>query len=500
MLSSPWWNPRCIRRPMHPASLRCSSLKNSPYSRSSRLAIRAPRPSRCDAGVPPRAARGSGWATLAVFLAAAAPGVARAQDQPVQPVLTLSLADARARALETSHRLAEARAREAATLAGVDSRVAAEKPLVTASAGYTRTNHVLEFVVPSPTGAPRVLYPDVPDNYRTRLDVQWPIYSGGRTDALVRAARVEAGAATAETAVARADLRLEVSRVFWAVVTGSATVTVLEQAVSRADANVADARARLTAGLVPPNEVASAEAQAARQRMLLVEARNLRDVSAADLARLVGAGPGQQVEPRAALEDAVAPVAARDALASEARQQRAERKLIEQRIDLAGASRAVAEAARRPQVAVAGGVDYARPNPRIFPRADRWDESWDAGVSLTLSLWDGGRSAAEIAQASFQGEAARQRLLEFDAGLSVEVTQRSLEIASGQAAVAAADEAIRAATEARRVVGERYRAGVIAQSEVLDAELVLVQVQLDRTRALAGVRLAEARLDRALGR
>ena len=149
---------------------------------------------------------------------------------------------------------------------------------------------------------------------------------------------------------------------------------------------------------------------------------------------------------------------------------------------------------------MAGGVDYARPNPRIFPRADRWDDSWDAGVSLTLSLWDGGRAAADIAQASFQGEAARQRLLEFDAGLSVEVTQRSLEIASGQAAVAAADEAIRAATEARRVVGERYRAGVIAQSEVLDAELVLVQVQLDRTRALAGVRLAEARLDRALGR
>jgi outer membrane protein TolC len=317
---------------------------------------------------------------------------------------------------------------------------------------------------------------------------------------LVRAARAEAEAATAETAVARADLRLEVSRAFWAVVTGRAAVTVLEQALTRADANVADARARLNAGLVPPNEVASAEAQAARQRMLLVEARNLQDVASADLARLVGAAPGQVVEPQAALEDAAPPVAARDVLAAEARGQRAERKIIERRIDVAGASRAVAEAGRRPLVAIAGGVDYARPNPRIFPRADKWDDSWDAGVSVSWSLWDGGRAAADVAQATFQGEAARQRLLDFDAGLSVEVTQRSLEIASGQAVVAAADEAIRAATEARRVVGERYRAGVIAQNEVLDAELALVQVQLDRTRALAGVRLAEARLDRAIGR
>ncbi len=200
-----------------------------------------------------------GWALAAAWLVGV-PGLVRAQEQPV---LRLSLADARARALETSHRLAEARAREAATLAGVDARVAADRPLVSANAGYTRTNHVAEFAVPAAGagGLTRILYPDVPDNYRTRLDVQWPIYTGGRTDALVRAARAEADAAVAETAVTRADLRLEVSRAFWAVVTGRAAVTVLEQALVRAEANVADARARLNAGLVPPNEVATAEAQ-----------------------------------------------------------------------------------------------------------------------------------------------------------------------------------------------------------------------------------------------
>src|SRR5437879_3678677 len=42
---------------MHPAWLRCSSLKYSRYSRSSRLAERAPHPSRWDAGLSPRAAR-----------------------------------------------------------------------------------------------------------------------------------------------------------------------------------------------------------------------------------------------------------------------------------------------------------------------------------------------------------------------------------------------------------------------------------------------------------
>ena len=50
------------------------------------------------------------------------------------------------------------------------------------------------------------------------------------------------------------------------------------------------------------------------------------------------------------------------------------------------------------------------------------------------------------------------------------------------------------------MVTERYGAGVIAQTEVFDADVALLEAELDRTRAIAGVRFAEARLARALGR
>ena len=97
---------------------------------------------------------------------------------------------------------------------------------------------------------PLVVYPDVPDNYRSRIDLQWAVYTGGRTDVLERAARAEASAVTAEIETARADLRLEVSRTFWAVVTARAAVAVVEQALERSGVNVGDARERLNAGLV----------------------------------------------------------------------------------------------------------------------------------------------------------------------------------------------------------------------------------------------------------
>ena len=416
------------------------------------------------------------------------------------PVVRLTIEEAQARALASSHRLAEARARETAAKAGIDVRASADRPTVAAIGGYTRTNHVIEFSVPSPTGAPRVLYPDVPDNYHSRLDLQWPIYNGGQANALERAARAEADAAGAEVGVAQADLRLEVARAFWAVVTGKASVEVLEEGIKRSQAHVADVRQRFDAGLVPPNEIASAEAQESRSRMLAIEARNQRDGAVAELARLVGLDPGQVAEPAATLDVPSTATTTVEPLVAEARTSRQERQALERRVAAADQTRLAAAAARLPSIAIAGGVDYARPNPRIFPRADRWDDSWDAGINVRWPLWDGGRTAANVAQAAGGAEAARQRLAEFDSVLSVEVRQRALDVESGRAAIAAATDAVRAAAEARRVVAERYRAGVIPQIEVLDAEFALLQAELDRTRALATLRLSEARLARAIGR
>ena len=73
-----------------------------------------------------------------------------------------------------------------------------------------------------------MVYPDIPDNYRARLDLQWPIYTGGRADALERAARAERGAIGKDLDAARADLRLEITRAFWALVTAREAEAVLQ--------------------------------------------------------------------------------------------------------------------------------------------------------------------------------------------------------------------------------------------------------------------------------
>jgi len=430
---------------------------------------------------------------LAVVLAAPA---VRAQDAAVR----LTLDDAIARGLAASHRLAVMDARADASEARVRGSEAIVRPQVSVLGGYTRTNHVDPFGITLPTGDFDVIYPDVPDNFRARLDLAWPIYTSGRTDALERAAKAEAAAAGGERDAAREDLRLEITRAYWALVTARATVGVLEDGLKLADAHLTDVKNRQAVGLVPPNDVLSAEAARASEQVRLIDARNRADAAAADLRRLVGLPPDAPIEPEQALTPAAAPSEPVPALVEEAKAARPDRLAIARHIDAAAATREASAAAARPQVAVTGGVDYARPNPRIFPRAAKFNSSWDVGVSVSWSIWDGGRVSAAVAEASANERAAREQLLDFDTSLDTDVRERRWDLSSSLAAVDAAEVGVRAAAEAHRVVTERYRQGVATNTEVLDAQVALVVARLDLTRSLANTRLAEARLARALGR
>ena len=420
-----------------------------------------------------------------------------------QSPLRLSLADAVTRGLENSHRIAEMRAREDGAKAAATTAELADKPTFNANAGYTRTNHVVTFGFPRPDGTLVIVYPDIPDNFSSRLSFQWPVFTSGRTDALERAAQAEAQAAGADIQTTRADLRLEIVRAYWGAVTAKEAERVLEESTARAEKQLVDAQQRFDVGLIPPNEVSSLEAQRSRERAQFIEASNLRESAAIELRRLIGVPQETILELTDSL-DAPAPAAAGGGevagLIKQALDVRPERKALSLRIGGAEARMEAALATRKPTIALAGGVDYANPNSRIFPRQDKWQETWDVGVNVNWNFYDFGRARSQAAEAAAAATAIRERLAEFDSVMSADIRQRLLDIESSQAVVRATNDAVRSAAEARRVITDRFNAGVATSTDVLVAQVALLEAELQRTRALANVRLSEARLERSLGR
>ncbi len=188
-----------------------------------------------------------------------------------------------------------------------------------------------------------------------------------------------------------------------------------------------------------------------------------------------------------------------NALVAQARGHRAERVgLLDREASLRAGADAAA-AATRPQVGAIAAVAPARPNQRFVPRTDTWNTSWDVTVNVSWPLFDGGRAHANQAAALAQAEATSDQIEDFDTGVAVEIRQRVLDLQSNRAALQASGDAVAAAAEARRVVGERFDAGVATSTDVLDAQVALLQAQLEQTQIEATLRLGEARLLRALG-
>lgn len=435
---------------------------------------------------------------FALGLVVAAP--ARAQGQ-----VNLTFEQALERAAERAPRIAEARAREAAARASFDAKRATAMPSGTVSSAVSRNNHVDEVLIPLPTGGNRVLFPDIPDNYRVRGELFVPIYAFGRVGATLDAARSEIAASEAEVRAHASDVRLDAARAYWTLVTALETVALLEQSLARTDAYVTDVRARVDAGVLPPNDLLTAQAQRARQSVRLVQAKNDRASAELDLGRLIGEAPGTRIAPTSAV-DRTSPAAASlisqtdTALVAQAVEARPETAVLLARGAGLRSSAKAMMANLRPYVTGVAAVEPARPNMRFVPPTDSWRTSWTLGINVTWPLFDSGRSKAESVALSSSADAVDARRREVQDLLALEVRQRLLDLDSGKAALVASAEAVTAATEARRVVEERFRAGVATNTEVLDAQLALLEAQVERTRIQASLRMSEARLVRAVGR
>lgn len=437
------------------------------------------------------------WLVCAPALAASAQPETAA---PAAAPLRLSLEEASARAQANSARLAQLRALTQAAQAAVRGARAARLPLVESSFAYARNSEVPELVLALPGQTPRTIFPNIPDTWRARASLSLPLHTGGRITGALAAAQAQAGAASRDLTAGESDLVLETAVAYWSLVAARESERVLGEALAAYEKHLADARNREAVGLAARNEVLSVEVERDRAELIRLQAHVTASMAQADLARLVGSPSGTTIEPIDAVDAPSPEPAEGSVLAAQALASRPELAALEARLEAAEAGVRVQRAAGRPQAGFSAGYDYARPNTRVLPLHDAWNDTWSVGVGVTWSVFDGGRVSSAVAQADAQAEALRRQLDDARQRIQLEVTQRLLQLESARAGLAVAERARLAARENARVAAERYREGVGGSTELLDAETGLLRAGLERTAAAAGVRVALAGLDRAVGR
>jgi outer membrane protein TolC len=439
---------------------------------------------------------------ILVFMLLAA-GAATAQEPPALveagPV-RLSLEEAVWRALTVSARLRELEQLQIAAGADLEGARAGRWPTAEVAAGYTRRSDINEFIIPQPPGEPPVGFLNLPNNYALSARANLPIYAGGRISGQIDAASESERAASLDLDASRRSLILETEGAYWNLVTAREGERVLREALAAFQAHLKDARNRERFGLAARSEVLAVDVEHERAELRRMRAENAAEVAEANLVRLLQLSPDAVVEPTETLESL--PPAREDVevLVQQAFQSRPEREGLLARVRAAEASVRVAQAVSRPQLGVTGGILYANPNRNFVPPDEQWRWSWDVGVQVSMQVFDGGRTSASVARSRANVEALRRRLDDLERRIRLEVTRAHLEMRAAHVATRVAEGAVASGQESQRVSADRYREGVIPSSELLDANIALLDAGLERTQALADARLAAAELDRAVGR
>ncbi len=442
--------------------------------------------------IPARSHQGPRRLILAITMLV--PAVAGAET------VRLTLAETVERARASSPRLGQLAALQTAADAGLLGARAGRLPVLDLAASYTRNSNVPELTIALPSTEPRTIFPNIPDNYRTRAGLTLPVYTGGRVQGEIRAADHNRDAAGRDLEAGVKDLVLEASSAYWQLVTARESARVLAEAVAAFEAHLKQTKDRQQLGMAARNEVLLVQVERDRAELSRLAADGAAEVANANLVRLVDLPPGSEVEPIEPLASPARPRPDLEALVKEALDGRPEAAALRSRAAAAQAAVKVARSATLPQASLSAGYDFARPNARILPPVEEWKGSWSVGVSLSIRAFDGGRTSAAAAQARAQAAAVRHQLEDLERRIRLEVTSRVLDLGTSRATVEVAERNLEAAQESLRVSRDRYHEGLIASFELLDAETALLRAGLDRTTAATQLRLAQASLERAVGR
>ena len=446
--------------------------------------------------------RGVALIFLALFIAARS----FSQAQPRE----LSLDEALHLALEKNPDLATAQQRVAASRAALRQADAAFYPHVRVSESYSASdNPVQAFMMTLNQRAfdfgANFNNPEVTDNLNTKLLAQYSLYNGGRDLAARQAARLGAEAVGQNLDAVRNELVYEVTRAFHTIGKARHFVRTAEAAVTSMESNLNVASNRFDQGSALKSDYLDAAVRLAQARENLVQARNAAAISEFIFRNVLGVGESENITaaphlnplPRWGEETFSIP----SPLGGEGQGEGA--LDISQRPELLAAEKSVAAAEKQARIATGGHL----PRINAFASYDldsgdarRFSDSWVAGVSVELDVFDGFLTRGKVAEARANLAAAREQRRKVELALQLEARQARLNIAEADARLETTARSVEQAEESLLITKERYGNGLALVTQVLDAETALTSARQRRAAAEADALIARAALDKALGK
>lgn len=334
--------------------------------------------------------------------------------------------------------------------------------------------------------------------YQFRVTAQQPLFTGLRVENTVAAGNYTADAAKSSNEQTRKDLVFNIRQSYWTLYKTQQVLKQVDENIELVKAHLRDAKNLMERGLLTSTDVMRIEVQLANAELAQVDARNQVRLATIALNNTLGIPLDTPIE----LSDSVSfkpmEIGDMESMTVRSFESRDDLKSLRYQIRAAQSQVRVAQSAMYPQIYLFGNVYYANPNQRIFPTSDKFDATWDVGVSVTMDLWNWGGTARQAEQARAQKAQLENALEQTRDAVTFEITQSHLNVRQTEDRIRVAEKAVRLAEENYRNVNEKFKNGLALSSDLIDAEVALLEAKTNLTTAAADYEIAKAALNKAL--
>jgi outer membrane protein len=361
-------------------------------------------------------------------------------------------------------------------------------PQVQASTGYSE-NHSLG-------GA---LGDSSTKGYTTTLSVNQVLYDFGRTGNTLDAARQGLRSNERDADRVVQEVVLNVKQAYYSLLAAKELLLVAQQTIEQTESHLRQAEAFFHSGSRPRFDVTRAEVEVNTAKLGMINAKNTVRIRTIGLYNAMGIDPaGEIVTEETLTTPAIIPLM--EQALDEALRTRPEMQKAEADIEAARARLKAEQSNYWPTLSANGAYNWANGSSEMGPFKGDIQNSWNAGVLLSMPLFEGGITRGKVGEARANLrvlEAQKQTLRQ---SILIELNQAYADIEGATARIDVMELSIKKARENLDLAQGRYGAGVGPYIEVTDAQTASINAETDHVQALYDYQLATARLYKAIGR
>jgi len=410
----------------------------------------------------------------------------------------MSVNDAVKTGIENSYQLHSSQMQVVSSEARLSEVNTNRLPSLSFSAAYTRLSDIDPYMINTPFGNFDISQ-NIPNNYTLKLTLQQPIFTGFKLSGASEIAEYNYMASKETFTADRNTLVYNIKEKYWNLFKANEVKKVVDENVGQVKAHLEDIQNLFKQGLATKNELLRVQVQLSEAQLRQIDANNAVKLANISLNNTINIPLSTEIVLKENVEKGSDNLLNIDDLTEKAYKNRPELKAMDFRVKASETGIKVAKSAWYPQVYLQGTYDYDRPNQRIFPSTDEFNGTWNMSVSLQMNLWNWGQTVDQTTQAEAQYAETKDTYESLKDAVALELTQNYLNVIRAKERITVAESTTSQAEENYRVTSEKFKNGLVLNTDLVDAEVDLLQAKTNYVQAVVDYQLAKANLEKSIG-